>query len=278
MANYMPEANSKNENMKINLYKHVIYNMLRNLNKDYRREFGKMVICSDSKSYWRKKEFPHYKASREKNREKSKFDWDLVFKIIDSTREDLIKHFPYNFLRINTCEADDIIATLCFKNPHEKTIIISADQDFCQLQSNPNISQYDPVKKKKIDSEGLPIELYLREHIVRGDSGDGIPSILSHDAIFVTEPRVRQSPIKKAFIEKFMNLVEHPYDICENEEMLERYKRNELLIDLRKIPENIQNMIINTYEEFSTENNRNTIMNYFIQNDFRNLIEDLEDF
>jgi hypothetical protein len=65
---------------------------------------------------------------------------------------------------------------------HEDILIISSDGDFLQLQqyngkSNYTIKQYNHAKKKFVVSEN-PLE-ELKEKIIQGDKGDGIPNIMS---------------------------------------------------------------------------------------------------
>jgi hypothetical protein len=59
--------------------------------------------------------------------------------------------------------------------------------------------------------------------------------------------------------------------------MLRNYSRNETLIDLTKIPEKLQNAILDTYEN-AKGNSKQDFMNYMIANRLKNLIEVLDDF
>jgi hypothetical protein len=149
-------------------------------------------------------------------------------------------------------------------------MILSSDKDFAQLQRYPNVEQYSPILKKYI-KEPLPL-LQLKQLIIRGDKGDGIPNILSRDDCFVTA--TRQKPITEAKIIGWMN--QEPKEFC-NEEMLRNYSRNETLIDLTKIPERLQNAILDTYEN-AKGNSKQDFMNYMIANRLKNLIEVLDDF
>jgi 5'-3' exonuclease len=183
-----------------------------------------------------------------------------------------LKEFsPYKVIDVETCEADDIIATLVLKySATQKIMILSSDKDFAQLQKFPNVEQYSPILKKQI-KEPLP-SVQLKQLIIRGDKGDGIPNILSPDNCFVDS--VRQKPITEAKIIKWIN--QEPKDFC-TDEMLRNYSRNETLIDLTKVPQNLVQEILHTYEN-ATGKTKQVFMNYMIANRLKNLIEVMDDF
>ena len=137
-------------------------------------------------------------TNRKKDRDKSSFDWNEAFRILNMVREEIAENFPYKVIHIDGCEADDIIGTLCHEfgrelNNGEPILILSGDKDFVQLQKYANISQYDPVRKKWVKNS-TP-EMFLIEHILAGDRGDGIPNVLSDDNVFVENRR--QKPLSK---------------------------------------------------------------------------------
>jgi len=108
--------------------------------------------------------------------------------------------------------------------------------------------------------------------IIRGDKGDGIPNILTQDNVFVEGGR--QRPITEAKIINWLN--QNPEEFC-SDEMFRNYKRNELLIDLTKVPETLQKSIIDTYET-SSGNPKQKFMNYMIANKLKNLLEVIHEF
>ena len=178
---------------------------------------------------------------------------------------------PYKVVDVDTCEADDIIAVLATKYAaHGKVMILSSDKDFAQLQKFPNVEQFSPILKKFI-KEQLPAA-QLKQMIIRGDKGDGIPNIMSPDGVFVEGGR--QKPITEAKIINWLN--QDPTEFC-NEDMLRNYKRNELLIDLTQIPESLQKSIIDTYES-TTAKTKQVFMNYMIANRLKNLLEVIDEF
>ena len=261
----------KNVNLDEGLIRHMVLNIIRNHTKTFRNEFGDVILCSDNRKYWRRDIFPFYKAGRKKTREKSDLDWHLIFNMLSKFRDELKESFPYKVIDVETCEADDIIATLVQKySATQKIMILSSDKDFAQLQRYPNVEQYSPILKKFIN-EPLPMA-QLKQMVIRGDKGDGIPNILSADDCFVAS--VRQKPITEAKIIKWLN--QKPEEFC-NEEMLRNYRRNEMLIDLTKLPEKIKDSILDTYDKVQGHT-RQEFMNYMINNRLKNLIEVIDEF
>ena len=269
-------ANQKGIKLEEGLIRHMVLNIIRTHLKNFREEYGEVVLCSDNRKYWRKEFFPFYKAHRKKAREKSDLDWHLIFDMLSKFRQELKENFPYKVIDVEGAEADDIIGTLAPRAVmHENVLIISSDGDFLQLQmynkhGQYKIKQYNPAQKKFVVSED-PI-LDLKEKIISGDKGDGIPNILSASDCFVTG--TRQTPIGKAKMQKF--LAEN-YGEWEEEKARVGFSRNQILIDLRHIPNDIKDKIINTYEE-TTPAPKKKILDYFIANKLKNLMDVIEEF
>jgi hypothetical protein len=266
------------------LVRHVVLNSLRaNIKRFKSTEFGPEIIItfdSFSGNYWRKQIFPHYKAHRKAAQDKSYIDWQELFKILNKIRVEFKECLPYKCLEVATAEADDIIATLILNGDNTGNyMILSGDHDFCQLhQSGPDFSweegkhvkQWSPKEKKFISVPDSAV--YLKEHIIRGDKGDGIPNILSDDDAFA-DPDKRQITMTQERFEKYNTLSLDKY----NEKELRGFKRNESLIDLRKIPEAIQETILHDYKN-TTKNTKAKFLDYMITKGMKHLIEDISDF
>jgi hypothetical protein len=259
------------------LIRHMVLNSLRMYNVKFKEEYGEMVICADDKKYWRRELFPYYKASRKKAREESPLDWNLIFESLNKIRDELKETFPYTVLQIDHAEADDIIATLCYEHgvylkndATEKILILSSDKDFLQLQKFANVEQYSPMQKKFL-KESNP-ERFLKEHIMKGDKGDGIPNFLSPDNVFVSDGR--QKPVT----EKKLNtwVTQNPESFCD-EVMLRNYRRNEMLIDLSKIPEDYKQKILSAFQN-APEKGREKLFNYFVKHRMKMLMESIQEF
>jgi hypothetical protein len=272
ISNLMEQIGSSKTPIDESLVRHMILNTIRTYVKKFKESHGpEVVIACDNKNYWRREIYPHYKAGRKKARDASGHDWNTIFECLNKIRDELRDHSPYKVISVDTCEADDVIATLVQKySSTQKIMILSSDKDFAQLQRYTNVEQYSPILKKYI-KEPLPL-LQLKQLIIRGDKGDGIPNILSADDVFVSGGR--QKPITETKIIGWMN--QEAKDFC-NEEMFRNFSRNEMLIDLTKIPERLANEILHTYES-AVGHSKQDFLNYMIANRLKNLIEVLDDF
>ncbi len=268
----MEQIGSSKTSIDESLVRHMILNTIRTYVKKFKESHGpEVVIACDNKNYWRREIYPHYKSNRKKAREASGHDWNTIFECLNKIRDELRDHSPYKVISVDTCEADDVIATLVQKySSTQKIMILSSDKDFAQLQRYTKVEQYSPILKKYI-KEPLPL-LQLKQLIIRGDKGDGIPNILSADDVFVSGGR--QKPITETKIIGWMN--QEAKDFC-NEDMLRNFSRNEMLIDLMKIPERLANEILHTYES-AIGHSKQDFLNYMIANRLKNLIEVLDDF
>jgi len=50
----------------------MVLNTLRSYRKQYKKTYGELILCIDSRHYWRRDVFPNYKHARKKAREDSK--------------------------------------------------------------------------------------------------------------------------------------------------------------------------------------------------------------
>lgn len=261
---------------KKDLIRHIALSSIKSYKKKYAKQYGEVVIVSDGREYWRKDFFPNYKASRKKNRENSDMDWNFIFTTLNEIREDLKQHFPYKVLHVHKCEADDVIAVLAESTQefgkHEDVMIISSDKDFKQLQVYDNVAQYSPMLKKQIKVTKKELNEWIIEHIVKGDSGDGIPNILSDDNCFINEQR--QKPVSSKRLEEFMK---NGFKACQNDVERRNWHRNSTLVEFKYIPDEIKQSVIQEYEK-PANGDKNSIMNYLIKNKCRLLLNEIEDF
>jgi len=273
ISNLMTQVGSRTSEIDENLVRHMILTSLLNIKKKFSNEYGNVVICCDNHNYWRKDIFPYYKYSRKKERESSGIDWSLIFNTMNAMKSDLKEVFPYKIVEVERAEADDCIAVLIQEYAvREKCIIISSDKDFKQLQKYPNVAQYSPIQKKFL-KEPHPYK-YLREHIIRGDKSDGIPNFLSDDEVFVENRR--QKAITKKSLVDWMDMSRDPEDFCDAN-MIARYKRNEKLVDLTYVPNNIRDAIIEQFEN-DPKGDMRKVFDYFIKNRMMMLMEEIDGF
>ena len=251
------------------MVRHMILNSIRMYRMEHHDEYGEVVLTWDSKHSWRRDYFPEYKASRRKGREESDLDWDDIFGTLNKIRNEIKENFPYKYLEVFGAEADDIIVFLCEENRDEKIMIISGDKDFIQLQKYPNVKQWSPITKK--DVNGFNPTTYLKEHILRGDTSDGVPNVLSPDNTFVDG--LRQRPLSRKKIQSWLLGGGSDW----NDEVKRNFQRNSTLIDLSRTPEELKNQIRLEYNN-APHGDRSKLLNYFMQNKLKELTENIGEF
>lgn len=259
--------------------RHVILNQIRSIRKKFHKEYGELIICMDSRTgYWRRDIFPYYKAKRKVVREASGIDWSTIFGYINEIVIEISENLPYRVLSVPKAEADDIIGTLAVQQPwngselfedeRELVLIVSNDHDFKQLHDIKEVRQYFPFSGALIK---LPDpELFKLEHILKGDPGDGVPNVRSAADTFMKEG-IRQKPVTAKYIRQFRESGALP------EEDWKRYKENEQLIDLRKIPDYIQNEILEAYQK-APHGNRFKLWPYFVRMGLKEQLDRIQEF
>jgi 5'-3' exonuclease len=266
------------------LIRHMVLNTLLQYKKKFSHEYGEMILCADDMNYWRKAVFPFYKSTRKKRREDSIHDWNLIFTCLNKIRDEIKEYFPYRLIQVKSAEADDVIATICkysqqnyissdlLETP-KPILIVSSDKDFLQLQKYPNIKQYSPKMKKLIFCDNP--EQYLYEHIVSGDSGDGVPNVLSDDDA-LHNPEKRQERLTQKRLGEILE--SYKKDFEDNEKLKRNFFRNQNIIDLTNVPDDIEKSIINTFESGAKSKDKSKLMKYFVQNKLKLLFGSLDEF
>ena len=260
---------NNNKTIDENMVRHMILNSIRMYRKEHHNEYGEVVLTWDSKHSWRRDYFPEYKASRRKGREESDLDWEDIFGTLNKIRNEIKQNFPYKYLEVFGAEADDIIGFLCEENRDEKIMIISGDKDFIQLQKYPNVTQWSPITKKQVN--GFDPTIYLKEHILKGDTSDGVPNILSPDNTFVDG--LRQRPLSRKKIQSWLLGGGSDW----NDEVKRNFQRNSTLIDLSRTPEELKNQIRLEYNN-APHGDRSKLLNYFMKNKLKELTENIGEF
>ena len=262
----MDETTEVSEDM----VRHMILNSIRNyvmqFKSDYVESDADVILAWDSKHYWRRDYYPQYKAGRKKTRESSNLDWNEIFGVTNKIRDEIKENMPYKSVEVYGAEADDIIAIV--SNSYDKVMIVSSDKDFIQLHKE-NVKQWSPVTKQEVN--GHDPDTYIKEHVLKGDSGDGVPNVLSPDHTFTDG--LRQKPLGKKRIEKMIN--ENMSDW--NDEVKRNYQRNYKLINLKNIPKDIQSNIVDEISKSSC-GDRSKLLNYFTVNKLKTLTENIGDF
>ena len=261
-----------NAEINTDIIRHMILNSLRRYNVKFGKEYGELTICCDGGKSWRREIFPYYKAQRKISRDKSELDWNLIFDALAQIREEIREYMPYRVVYHDNAEADDVISTICQEygtempiHNEEMILILSGDKDFIQLQKYQNVAQYDPIRDKWIKNDNP--QKYLVQQILKGDSSDGVPNIMSKDSVFVD--KIRQKPMTEKRLEEFTKMI--PPELQDN------YNRNKLMIDLMQVPSDIKKEVLHKYNEQAGKN-RSRMLTYFIKFKLKHLTESLSEF
>jgi ribosomal protein S17E len=228
-----------------NFLYHVVFQNILSFKRDFKASKENIpVYAFDSPNSWRKdfyeknwrklKDFPIVTGYKGQRKLDETIDWDKVFEIIENIYECLKISTDFKAIKIDKVEADDIIyvgVNEFYKK--EPITIISSDKDFIQLLRFDNVKLYDPIKKKYREFEDP--EYYLKKQIIIGDKVDNIPAI--------------KKRVGEKTAEKWLDSGTFEEDLKTNKELYKRYKFNEKLIDLSKIPEKYYNQIKEKYEE-----------------------------
>jgi len=140
----------------------------------------------------KKKLFPEYKSGRSmKINLNRSYNFKNEIEEYNSMKTQLVKvvnyleHLPVQFINIDNCEADDVIAYLAqnvFIKEDEYVTIMSSDKDFYQLV-NDRINIWSPTKKKFYGVQEILDEYYVHPNnfsiykALIGDKSDSIPGV-----------------------------------------------------------------------------------------------------
>ena len=231
---------------------------------------NRMVIAMDSKPSWRHHYYlehadrvPGYKGRKYKgSREKDdSIPWGDYYAIFDEVHEFLRKHSDFDVIKVDLAEGDDIVAIAAkmFKET-ERVYIVGSDKDFKQLQDEPRVVQYDPVKK--IFVPRLDPEFHLQKHIIMGDGADEIDAI---------KPRCGHKTAEK-MVKDIDRL------LATNAEMRTKHEFNKTLIDFQMIPESLQVKIQDALLERTTRYDMMSLSELCSKHGLRKIFERVREF
>ena len=111
-------------------------------------------------------------------------------------------------------------------------------------------------------------------HIVKGDTGDGVPNLLSDDAVLVTEG-IKQKSVTSKRLAEFIDMGK---DACRNDYEKRNWDRNIRMVSFDMIPEDVSQEIIDTYKAQTPKKDGMKIMTYLAKNKCRLLLNDIQYF
>jgi len=252
-------------------------------------KYEDIILCFDSPNCWRNDQFEYYKWKRKNSKKESEIDYKKMYEFIETFYNELNDLMPFSCVKVDKCEADDIIAELSRKLTG-KIVIITRDKDMLQLKKE-NVMIYDPFTEKwkdtfkdktiefpiKNESDAKKMLLY---QILRGDDTDGVPNLKSDSDCFC-------NPLKKQ--ERFGP--QAIYKLCfsedsdlnkENAKKLhndfnKNWKRNQTMVDMSKTPKEIKTEINNVYgNQNNIEFDKESTINYCDEHNLFSLKETVE--
>jgi len=271
ISNLFVHAKQNADQVEISDVRSMVLTSLKRYRRKFGRDYGDMIICVDGKNVWRKDVFPYYKENRKAAKEKSTIDWGTISNIIYTIAKELYFNFPYKVISVDRTEADDAIAVITeMVSKIEPVMIVSVDKDLVQLQRYDNVKNYDPIRDRFLGTDD-PAR-FLREHILRGDTSDGVPNFMSDDDTFMNSSK-RQKPVRATKLEDWLD---DPY-FFDNSEYKDNIERNRKMIDLTNVPEEYVRKIKRQFAR-DPVGHRNKLMKYFSDYHLNNLIENIAEF
>jgi len=230
-----------------------MHSAMLTIQKYYKLYKPNKIIMTYDRPNWRKKYTKGkdcvsgkvYKANRRQNmtgREQSKYEMFLEHIV---NFENLMKeHTSVVCLAADQLEADDLVGGVVQEySENNEIIIVSTDKDFIQLLGYPNVKLISPIdgKPRTLEEWDNDAELFMFTKCLRGDNGDNVQSAF---------PRVRMVKILEAYNDplKRVNMMEEKWTNHRGKEMIVKkvFKENEILMDLRKQPDEIRELIKTT--------------------------------
>lgn len=252
------------------------------------------IILAWDHGSWRRKDFQYYKAVRRADRDKGLIDRKAMYEFFTKLHFYIEKLFPMRSIRVKSCEGDDVVGTIVLQNPDSNFLIISRDHDFLQLMRD-GVQLYDHICKRLITEYTLyssntkthgkrkikwkvrtkkEAKLMLLWHIIRGDSGDGIPPVTCPDDLYIN-PTITATGFKSVaptvllktmFPDDKINQLE----LAKLQHEFERnFNRNNRLINLKATPASLKKEIMKQYKDQSYEFDNDLYKEFIIQYDLQ---------
>jgi 5'-3' exonuclease len=210
------------------MMKKKMYETLNNLKREFKNSKFLFALDCPKKKIWRNDFKNDYKANRT-----YKQGTGQAMEIMINYIKQL---YPEHIVSIDSVEADDIIAISTITSNYPKILIISGDNDFCQL-INSKISLRKLEKTKTIEKEKPDNCLLIK--IIMGDKSDNIPPI--------------KYGIGSKKAEMYATNPELLNELLSNDENVQKqFNLNKKLIDFTQIPENFKDNIMNNVSKIIT--------------------------
>lgn len=152
--------------------------MFMNMAISYLKKFevtleDRIFLAFDYGRSWRKIVDPTYKAQRKVAREQQESPewWKEMYSEFNQFFDKLEPNINWNFMKMNSREADDWISVICRYYKENPCIVVSSDRDLEQLCLFPNVQIFSPLTKKFKEVK-YPMKILLEK--INGDKSDNL--------------------------------------------------------------------------------------------------------
>ncbi len=199
-----------------------------------------IVVAIDDKRSWRYDIWSRYKEDRRKKKknDKTEFPWNEFFERYEKWCDEITKYLPIKIIKVNKAEGDDIIGTIV-RNIFDKCVVISVDKDFLQLSSD-RCKIYSPFKQCHVSHPDT--EAFIIEQCLIGQSKDTITNIKTP---WMHPEGKRRPGFGPKALEKVLVYGWKQWLI--DNDLYHRYDFNRSLMDFERIPQWLQDNIMNEY-------------------------------
>lgn len=209
----------------------MFYHLYMRKIKDYLSTYEEIVFCGEghNSTKWRKEQYPLYKENRKDRADNP----DYAF-IIDCYKgvDELLKLFHCKVMRVEDCEADDVIYKLSeyYSKKNYQITIMSSDKDLTQIMGFfDGVDVINPINKEHREQN----ENIILEKALVGDPSDNIKGV----------PKVGAKTFEKMLTDKEL------WNKKMTPENTKLYESILSIVDLRKYPKEFQDKIIDIFEK-----------------------------
>ncbi|UNA02346.1 RNaseH [Serratia phage SP1] len=271
------------------MVRHIVLNSIKYNLKKFRAKYPNVILAFDNHEggYWRRKYGWYYKKTRAEGREESQWDWEGYFTAMNKLVEEFPRFMPYYSLSIPGVEADDTIGVLTERLALQghPIMIVSSDGDYTQLHKFKEVKQWSPMHKKLVHVKNGSARMDLFHKLLKGDRKDSVASVRVRNDFWARRIDGERTPAMKAKViedcaaadgyDQIESILKEAYPKDLN--LIERFKENEIMIDMSKMPTDIKQSILDKFEQYNLAP-RSRIYSYFVKCGLAKLMNNINEF
>lgn len=143
--------------------------------------FDNIYFLTDDRISWRKREYPEYKAKREKDQT---IDWSFVYKTYDEFKERINEKLGIKLIHIPNAEGDDLIAYIVKESNKfgYSNLVVASDGDLYQLIDYDIFGGWiNVLYNNQLSNEVIHVPVNYKVFISHFDVGQPISSLFDDD-------------------------------------------------------------------------------------------------